>query len=121
MLEGSPVTAALDADAPAKDAFLTSLKVASQPRQQFHALYQGWIERFEAYAASRLTGSFAPAADAATAERRRSALSEHARITHEISGLRAQASRETQINRRVELNLELKRLGSRLAEAIHRF
>jgi hypothetical protein len=115
VLDGPLVTVAMDPAAPATDDFLASLRVASQPRQHLHALYQGWIERCEAYTAARLTGRFTPASDAAAAERRRAALAEHGRLTREITALRAQADRETQLNRRVELNLEVKRRESRLA------
>ena len=96
--------------------FLQSLSVTSQPRQHLHALYQGWMERFEAHAAARLTGSFTPALDAAAAERRRTALAEHERLTREMTSLRTRAGKETQLNRRVELNLQLKQLESRLVE-----
>jgi hypothetical protein len=34
---------------PPLSAFLASLNVTSQPRQHLQALYQGWMERFEAY------------------------------------------------------------------------
>ena len=95
--------------------FLQSLSLTSQPRQQLHALYQGWIERFEAHAAARLTGQFTPATDAAAAERRRSALAEHERFTRDIASLRARATKESQLNRRVELNLEVKTREAALA------
>jgi hypothetical protein len=36
----------------------------------------------------------------------------------ELTGLRAQAERETQLNRRVELNLAIKRLEARIAELV---
>jgi hypothetical protein len=101
---------------PVTSLFLSSLSVTSQPRQQLHALYQGWMERFEAHAAARLTGQFTPATDAAAAERRRTALAEHESLNREITSLRARAAKETQLNRRVELNLEVKRLEARLAE-----
>jgi hypothetical protein len=42
------------------------------------------------------------------------ALAEHERLTREIAGLRARAAKEKQLNRRVELNLEIKRLESAL-------
>lgn len=116
MLDGPHITATVDADTSATDAFLASLNVTSQPRQHLHALYQGWIERFEAHAAARLTGSFTPAPDAAAAERRRIALAEHERLTREMTSLRARAGKESQLNRRVELNLQLKQLESPLAE-----
>ena len=40
----------------------------------------------------------------------RDALDAHARLQHDIAVLRAQAKKEKQLNRRVELNLEIKRL-----------
>lgn len=116
VLDGPLITATVDAETSATEAFLASLNVASQPRQDLHALYHGWMERFEAHAAARLTGSFTPALDAAAAERRRTALAEHERLTREMTSLRARAGKESQLNRRVELNLQLKQLESRLAE-----
>jgi len=44
----------------------------------------------------------------------RSSLDTHARLLHDIAVLRAQAEKEKQINRRVELNLEMKRLEAEL-------
>ncbi len=116
VLDGPLVPATVDAETPATNGFLASLNVTSQPRQHLRALYQGWMERFEAYAAGRLTGSFTPATDAAAAERRRAALAEHERVTRNIASLRARADKESQLNRRVELNLEIKRLQAQLAE-----
>ena len=121
VLDGPLITATVDADTGATNAFLASLHVTSQPRQHLHALYQGWMERFEAHAAARLTGSFTPAPDPAAAERRRTALAEHERLIREMTSLRARAGKETQLNRRVELNLQLKQLESRLAEAATHF
>ena len=121
VLDGSLVTAALETESPAAKDFLASLNIAAQPRQHLQSLYQGWIEKFEAYAAARLTGQFAPAIDAATADRRREALAEYERLSREIAGLRARAAKETQLNRRVEMNLQLKQLESRLVEAASHF
>lgn len=116
VLDGPLITATVDAETPATDAFLASLHVTSQPRQHLHALYQGWMERFEAHAAARLTGSLTPPRDPAAAERRRVALAEHERLSREMANLRARAGKETQLNRRVDLNLQLKQLESCLAE-----
>lgn len=121
VLDGPLVTAALEVEAPATNEFLASLNVSSQPRQQLHAFYHGWMELFEAHAAAQLTGQFRPATDAAAAEIRRTALAEHERLTRDIISLRARAAKELQLNRRVELNLEVKRLESRRAEAINHF
>ena len=117
VLDGPLITATVDGQAPTAGDFLASLALTSQPRQNLYALYQGWIERFEAQAAAHHTGKFAPAADPAAAERRRNALAEHERLNREITSLRARAAKEKQLNRRVELNLQVKQLESRLAEA----
>ena len=115
VLDGSLVTATVDPEIPTTIAFLASLNVTGQPRQHLRALYQGWIEKFEAYAAARLTGSFAPPADAAAAERRRTALAEHERLTRGIASLRARADKETQLNRLVDINLTVQHQESQLA------
>jgi len=39
----------------------------------------------------------------------------HERLTRDIASLRARATKETQLNRRVELNIEVKRLEACLA------
>jgi len=121
VLDGAVITATVDPGKPATPAFLSSLNLSQQPRQSLYAVYQGWIERFEAHAAAQLTGVFNPAPDATAAERRRAALADHQRLSREITLLRASASKETQLNRRVELNLELKRLESHLAETARQF
>lgn len=114
VLDGSVISASLSEGSAATDAFLASLNLTAQPRQNLHALYQGWIETFEAHAAAQHTGSFVPATDAATAERRRVALAEHERLTREMAGLRARAAKEKQLNRRVEINLQLQHLEAAL-------
>jgi hypothetical protein len=114
VLDGSIVTAKLDMEASANNKFLGSLNIASLPHQHLLALYQGWIDRFEAYAAARLTGSFTASADTAGALRRRAALAEHERLTREIASIRARAMKETQLSRRVEFNLAVRRLETQL-------
>lgn len=96
-------------------AFLQSLALAKQPRHDLCALYEGWLARIEALNAARLNGAFAESDDAAAIERRREALEAHARLTREITSLRAKATREKQLNRRVDLNLEIQRLEAEIA------
>ena len=116
VLDSPPITANVDAEHSATGDFLASLALTDQPRQHLYALYQGWIELFEAHAAARHTGKFAPSADPIAAERRRAALVERERLSREIGSLRACAAKEKQLNRRVELNLEIKRLEATLVE-----
>lgn len=108
VLDGFPVRALLDSDNPAASAFLASLAVSSRPRTDLHAFYEGWIRCFEAFAASRHTSTFTLCETPSAYLARREALAGHQRLTQEIASLRARAGRETQLNRRVELNLEIR-------------
>jgi hypothetical protein len=114
-LDGPLVRAALESQNSTTPGCLASLNIASQPKNNLQALYQGWIERFEAYAAAQVTGAFTPSPDAVSADKRRVALSEHERLTRERAALRARASKESQISRLVDINLQLNRLEAQLA------
>jgi len=115
VLDEGPISARLRAqDAPSPP---EGLAIASQPKTHLLALYQGWVEWVEAFRASRITGRFARAATPDAAATRRDALQRHERLQREIGRLRAQAAKERQLNRRVELNLTIRRLEAELAEA----
>lgn len=103
---------------PHEQAFLQSLALARQPHRSLFTLYEGWLARIEALNAARLAGSFTVTDDMASIERRRDALEAHFRLTREIVGLRTRATREKQINRRVDINLEIQRLEADLATEI---
>ncbi len=96
-------------------AFLESLALAQQPRRDLCILYEGWLARIEALNAARLNGAFAASDAPETIQRRRDALEAHSRLTREIASLRAKATREKQLNRRVDLNLEIQRLEAEIA------
>ena len=98
-----------------EQAFLQSLALAKQSRRDLCTLYEGWLARIEALNAARLNSAFKATDDAASIERRRDALEAHSRLTREIIGLRAKANRQKQLNRRVDLNLEIQRLEADLA------
>ncbi len=102
---------------PAESAFLTSLALVVQPQQNLHTLYQGWLDRVIALKAADFTGAFILRETPAQTDNRRLALAEHERLQREIDGLRAQAERETQLNRRVDLNLKIRGLEAQLANA----
>lgn len=95
--------------------FLAAIALAQQPRAHLQAVYQGWIDCITALAAARIAGAFALPQSTDRAEAMRDGLDAHARLGRELAVLRAQAERETQLNRRVELNLEIKRLEAELA------
>ncbi len=94
--------------------FLTSLALSDLPNRDLFALYQGWLDRVAALEAARITGAFTPPDSADRATNLRDSLDDHARLQRDIVILRTQAEKEKQLNRRVELNLEIKRLESEL-------
>jgi len=96
-------------------AFLSGLALAEQPKQNLFALYQGWIDHVAALAAAGITGTYRSAESPERAAARHTALDEFAGLKKEIAALRAQAEREKQVNRLVELNLKIKRLEAMLA------
>ena len=95
--------------------FLKSLALADLPRTSLHALYQGWMDRVTALDAANITGSFRLVQTPEDAAVRRDAVAAHAQHHRELASLRTQAERETQISRRVDLNLAIKRIESQLA------
>ena len=119
VLEGDVVAAEWDAerDGDRWSAFLDALALGKQPRITLHTLHQGWIDTLLALHTARVTGAFAVAANAEHASARRDALLECERLDAEIARLRATAAKEKQMARRVELNLELKRVEAAQAAA----
>ena len=103
---------------PDEAAFLASLAVAQLPRRDLFAFYQGWHDRLAALEGAQIRGAFAPPASAERALVLRETLDAHAGLRAEIATLRAQAERETQVNRRVELNLKIRRLESSLPDIL---
>ncbi len=75
-----------------------------------------WLDRVAALEAARITGAFVPPESADRASALRDGLDTHARLQRDLAVLRAQAKKEKQLNRRVELNLEIKRLEAKLTE-----
>ncbi|HVC34431.1 MAG TPA: DUF4391 domain-containing protein [Chloroflexota bacterium] len=110
-------TAWLRADAPGEleTAFLDSLAVSGLPTRDLYALYQGWIDRLVALEVASITGAYGLPETAERAATQRDALATQATLQRELDRLRARAEREKQINRRVELNLTIKRLEAELA------
>ena len=119
VLEGDVVVAEWNAERDGErwPTFRAALALGKQPRITLHALYQGWIDTLLALQAARVTGAFTVAANAEQAAARRDALQECARLDGEIARLRAAAAKEKQMARRVELNLEIKRVEAAQAAA----
>jgi hypothetical protein len=97
------------------EAFLASLTISKLPSRDLFALYDGLLTRITALEAARITGVFLLPEFAESSEAQRDNLETHARLMRELATLRAQAKKEKQINRRVEINTEIKRLETQLA------
>ena len=111
VLEDGVTEVQLEADS-RLEAFASAMNLGKQPRDSLLRLYHGWASVLEAYRASRITGVFDP--NSLGRDERRSAIAEFERIQREISVHRNQAAKEKQINRRVELNLDVKRMEAQL-------
>ena len=103
-----------DTPAAADASFLASLAVSRLPARDLFALYEGLLARLAALEAAHLTGVFTlPTAEHASTVW--AGLDAHARLKRDLAILRARADKEKQINRRVELNIDIKRLEAELA------
>ena len=122
VLDGEIVSANCDGvrDAEYLPTFFATLAIGRQTHASLYALYQSWVDVLLALKAARLTGVFRLIADADHAAARREALRECARLDAEIARLRASAAGEKQMPRRVELNMEVKRMEAALAAARER-
>lgn len=103
-----------DSPQPDEQAFLSSVSLVTQQSQNLFCLYESWVRRVETLAAAQITGEFIAPDSTATATAQREALADHERLTRELAGMRALAAKEKQLNRLVELNLEMKQLEGRL-------
>jgi hypothetical protein len=95
--------------------FLARLSVGSLPQTNLFALYQSWLDSVLALEAAQITGAFRPVASENSAALR-DQLDARAQALCDLAVLRAQAENETQLNRRVEINLAIKKLDARIAE-----
>ncbi|MBX9678993.1 MAG: DUF4391 domain-containing protein [Gemmataceae bacterium] len=113
VLEGAVISCELE-DRPASVAMLSHWSLSAQPRNHLWALYQGWMACIEGHQAATITGQYRQAKSEEVIEARRQALASHARLQRDLALLRAQAERERQMQKRVELNLGIRRLRSEL-------
>lgn len=97
--------------------FLAALAFDKQRRETLFSLYQGWMDALIAMRAAPRCEGFRIPTNREHASARRDALQECERLEAEIAKLRAAASREQQMPRRVELNLQLQRLTEQNAAA----
>lgn len=119
VLEGPMVEVNLESDwtraTEEERLFLKALSLTCQRNSNLFTLYQGWINTLFSLQAARLTGSFVQPATEEQAVSRQHALQECEQLQVQITLLQNSAMKERQMARRVELNLELKRVQTQLA------
>jgi len=94
---------------------LSRLALSSLPASNLLSMYQGLIDRVMALESARITGIYVPPDSEERSKAMWLGLNAHANLTRELALLRAQAAKEKQINRRIELNLQIKRLEADLS------
>jgi hypothetical protein len=120
VLDGELVVADLDdtLDIGLVRSFWEAMPLTYQPRTSIYALYGGWMEVVLALQIASITRTFAISTSPGHAEVRREAFQEYQALESKIVALHTAAIKEKQINRQVELNLELKRLKAAQAAAL---
>lgn len=96
--------------------FWDALALSKQPRASLLQLYQGWIDTVVALQAAQISGAFSQANSKEAAIARREAVQKCWELEAKIAFLRNAAAKEKQMGRRVELNLEIKGLVTKLTE-----
>lgn len=119
VLDGEISETQLDRDIPGEqlNAFRSALSLARQPRRSLYELYQGWMDTALALSIATTSREFTLSQSVRHAAERREALANCVQLEKEMAALRAAASREKQVPRQVELNLQLKRLSDAHAAA----
>jgi len=95
--------------------FLANISISGLPGHDMFTLYQGWLDRIAALESAEITGKFTAPHTPDQAIALRNSLDTRVRLLGDIIKLRTRAEKEKQINRRVELNLEIKRMEAELA------
>mgnify|MGYP001461303092 CR=1 FL=1 len=98
-------------------AFTGSLALHQQNAADLRQLYQAWIDHVIALRAAGVTGCYRSLDEPGGSSRVRDSLDRHDQLARDIQALRKRAAKERQLNRRVDLNLQIKSLELEL-EAI---
>ena len=111
--EGFPHNSLVPDTAPAR--FFHDLELARQPLTHLHALYSGWLSCLLALDTWRHTGEYLGPGEVDKWAQHRHNLHQLENLEATISALRAEAEKENQVARQVELNLQIKQLEAQRA------
>ena len=97
-------------------AFNQAANTAIGPFHDLYARYSDWLHAAEALGAAVYTGQFTVSTTAPDAARRRNALAAYDQLGQQLTSLRAQARKESQLGQRAALNIQIaKRMAERQA------
>jgi hypothetical protein len=96
------------------NAFTASLAVAGLPAVNLWSLYEGVLDRVEAYAAARISGVFRLPTSADEVIGRRAALAAHEGQVRDVARLRKAAAAEKRLAARIELSHHITRAEAEL-------
>ncbi len=116
--ENMILTRWIDLNEPAKvqTDFLGSLNIVGLPHTHFYAFYSALADRLLAFECARLTGEYRLESKAVGDQSRRERLAACHELEVAIDDCKTAIKKETQFNRKVELNTELKELQSKLRD-----
>lgn len=118
VLDGEVVSSDLSEHTPAiQTELLTALGLARSPHATLYELYRSWIDALLAAEASRVTGTYSAPESPERAAARQQALALCTSLEAEMTSIRSAAAKEKQLARQVDLNLKLKSLQTKYAEA----
>jgi len=98
--------------------FLNSLAMKDLPHTHFFAFYSALIERFVALDCARFSGKFELNSKADKQQSKKNILNECHKLELQILEIRSKIKKETQFNRKVELNSKIKKLEQKLNDKI---
>jgi hypothetical protein len=112
----------IDLSAPTtiQQAFIDSLAISGLPHTHFFAFYSALVDRVVALDCARLCGVFRLESAAEQREARRQRLAACHEMESQIAAHKMAIEKESQFNRQVELNVEIKRLETELAANVAR-
>ncbi len=106
----------LSAPSPVQKAFFDSLSVSYFPHTHFFAFYSAFTDRLVALDCARLTGEYRLESTATKNRLRMERIATCHELEVQIAGLKAAIMKETQFNRKVELNATIKKLERNLVQ-----
>jgi len=110
--DGFPQTTEITDKAP--EEFFEHLSLSSLPKQNMFALYSGWINTLTALEAFYISGRFRIDSQELETPERKKAIIQIRSIESEITRLKRQAAKESQMQRLVDINMKIKGLEASL-------